>query len=462
MSIFGSLEIGKRALCAQFKAMEVSGHNVANANTPGYSRQRVDLKTVAPLAVSGVKNSGGGVEVAGIQRIRSEFYHKQIINTVAHRSHWEMRREVYDAVEAIFMEPSEYGLNQSMMDFFDAWHELSSAPESMAVRMGLRERAITFTRAVRDIYMRFADLRLNMQSEYDMGARQLNSLAREVASINEKIIYLTSLQESSNDLLDQLDRALQEMADLADIRIFRKSNGAVEVFAGERLVVQDQHYFPVQVEISSEGHFYLAEQTGQSLNLSAGRLYGLQQAINEDIPGIQKHLDELVSALVEEVNMLHRSGYGLNNETGQDFFQAIQDNGIPPALQFYMSEALTDDVSAIGAASEPDLPGDGGTALEIARLRSAPIMEGGTVSVTDSYRGLITFIGVESQESERMIQAFSRTEAQLLEQDRSISSVNLDEEMLNMIQYQHAWNAAARFINYVDLMIGTLFQELGR
>ncbi|MEW5785209.1 MAG: flagellar hook-associated protein FlgK [Bacillota bacterium] len=464
MSIFGSFEIGRKALRAQQKGMDVSGQNVANANTPGYSRQRVDLAAVVPPAVAGVSMSpGNGVVVNDILRVRSEFYYTQLLNTTSHKAYWEMRRETFLGAEVIFMEPQEYGINQYLGDFFDTWNELSSSPESMAVRMGLREQAVSLASLSRDVYLRLQDLKINLQDELTMRVSEVNRLAGVLSELNDQARFVSALGQKSNELLDQIDLALEELSLLVDIRVNHKANGTVEVFAGGRLLVQEEHNFPIKLKYDQEvDRWQLVSYSGSPLALSSGRMFGLLDAVNKDIPSLQGELDRIVENLVTEVNRIHRSGFGLDGETGNDFFKEIADNGIPASLQFAVHDSILENAGLIAAASRADEPGNGENALAVARLRDARMDGLDGSSVIDYYRGFISALGVEGRESERMTQAYHTAESQLREKHLSIAGVSLDEEMLNMIQYQHAWNAAARYLSYVDQMLATLFHELGR
>ncbi|HHX87565.1 MAG TPA: flagellar hook-associated protein FlgK [Firmicutes bacterium] len=461
MTIFGALESGRSALKAQFKGMEVSGQNVANANTPGYSRQRVELSPAVPAPVAGMSyNPGYGVQITAITRLRSEFYHTQTLNSGSYRSYWQMRFEAFQGAEVIFMEPGENGLSGYLGDFFDSWQELSGSPESAAVRMSLREQAVSFTRAVQDTYLRLTDLRLDLQHELEKRVVEINQLAAEAAALNDQIIFAGALGESSNALMDQLDLVLEQLSGLIDIRVYRKDNGAVELFAGGRLLVQDQHFYPLSLQAEG-GRLTLVSSREIPLELRSGRVKGLLEAVNDAIPGLQGELDEIIYGLVEEVNRLHVSAYGLDGSANQDFFAAIDDqHSVPASLQFKLSEAVLDDIAVIAAASRSGEPGNGETALFIARLRDQVGERG--IPLMDSYRGIISALGVEGRESGRMAEAFGKAESQLREQHLSVTGVNLDEEMLNMIQYQHAWQAAANFISQVDRMLEILFMQLSR
>lgn len=463
MSIFGIFETGRSALRAQLKGMEVSSQNVANANTPGYKRQRVNLEAVSKPVVPGIPLSPGrGVAVSGVLRIQSEFYHNQLLHIGSQLSSWQARQEAFQGIEVILMEPGEESINQFLGDFFDSWHELSSSPESTAIRMGLRELAVSLTSAVQDIYLRAEELKGNFKEELAVAAGQVNQMASEVAMLNEQLIFMSSLGDTSNELLDRIDLRLQELAGMVDIRVFRKASGAVEVFAGGRLLIQERDSFPVSVQRDQAGSLQLQSHREMPLQLKSGRLLGLQESVNYNIPNVQEQLNNMVLTLVEQVNSLHRSGYGQDGSGGRNFFRTIEDNGIPPALQFLVSEDLLADPSLIAAASRSGEPGNGEISLAIARLRDQPLASLGGSSIIDYYRGLVVTTGVDGQQSARMVQALQKAANQLEEQSQSISGVNMDEEMLQMIQFQHGWNAAARFISHVDQLIGTLFNELGR
>lgn len=463
MTIFGSFEIGRKALRAQHLGMAVSGQNVANANSPGYSRQRADLAAVAPLAVPGAQFAPGqGVVVNEIVRVRSEFYHSQMMSTASHQEYWQTRRDSYHLAEVIFMEPEEFGLNQYLSDFFDQWQQLASSPENMAMRAGLREMAVSMTDTVRVLYLRLEDLKTNLQSELNLRAGELNRLAGVAADLNSKIGFISAMGQSTNELLDQLDLALEDLSHLADLRVYRQANGTVDLWAGGELIVQGEQSFPLRTEADPlTGQLQLLSAQGNPLALQSGRLRGLLAGINSDLPELQQNLDRLVTTLVEAVNGLHRQGYTLDGEVGGDFFNPIAAGGAPAALQFALSDPLLADSRRLAAASAPGQPGNGENALNIARLRADRAVGLDGAAIPDYYRGLITSLGVSGQESERMLQAYSRAEERFRELHLSVSGVNLDEEMLNMIQYQHAWHSAARFLDHVDQLLAVLFHELG-
>ncbi len=465
MTIFGSFEIGRKALRAQHKGMEVSGQNVANANTPGYTRQRTDMEAVvAPMVKNPSMTPGRGVEVYDVVRVRSEFYHNQLLSTNSNKKYWDTRYETFLGAEAIFMEPEEYGINKYLNDFFDSFQELSSSPEEASVRAGLRENAISLTRTVQDVYHRLNDQIENLEDEMSMIVNDINRISDTIAELNDKIRFIYIMQEKSNELFDQLDLAIEELSELIDITINRQANGTVEIFSGGRLLVQEERSFHVSVGDGGVEGQQIVSSRGLPLQSSTGKVQGLLDAVNKDLPGLQDKLNELIEVLVKDVNEIHRKGFAYDSDqTEIDFFKPLENEDVAAAMVFEVSEAIIEDGSNIAAADVDFAPGNGDNALKIARLRTeaSPGRLGG-VSISNYYQAMITSMGVEAQDSERMVGAFEKTLGQLQEMHESISGVNMDEEMLNMVQFQHSWHAAARFLNYVDQMLGVLFTELGR
>lgn len=473
-STFGSFEIGRRAIHAQQKGVQVTGQNIANANTEGYSRQVVHMQALVPPAVPGVVTPPGyGVAISDITRLKSEFYGEQIMKALTAQHYWERLGQTMGGIEAIFQEPGENGINIYLNEFFDAWQELSANPESYAARISLREQAVSLTGLVQDIYARLDELKYDVEKELEAAVKQVNSLAAEITELNEKITYLQALGQKSNEMLDERDLRLQELSKLVNIRVIQRTNGSVEVLAGSRLLLHDDRSFELKVQIDKdgEGRAVIANSLGAELSVEGGALKGMLESYNEVFPRYQGGLDELVYTLVEKVNEVHRGGYGLEENTGDNFFANFKDNPEEPAekyrlaTRFAVAQSILDDPGNIAAAKEDDgVPGDGSNALEIAQLREKLVKFEDEKEATfhDYFRGMIADLGVEGRETERMLLSFTTVAERLKEQQEAVSGVSLDDEMLNMIQYQHAYSAAARFLNVFDEMLSVLLNELGR
>lgn len=476
-STFGSFEIGRRAIHAQQKGAQVTGQNIANANTEGYSRQVVIMKALVPPAAPGVVTPPGyGVAISDISRVKSEFYGDQLMKALTSQSYWDRLGQTLGGVEVIFQEPGETGINVSLNEFFDAWQELSVNPESFAARISLREQANTLTSVVRDIYNRLDELKFDVEKEIEASLKQVNSLAKEIKEFNEQIVYLQALGQKSNEMLDERDLRLQELSELLDIRVLQKGNGSVEVLAGGRILLHDDRYFPLEMEVNAQ-EIEIFNASGSMLSIEGGGIAGMLESYNRVFPQYQGKLDELVYNLVEKVNEKHQEGFGLDGENGRDFFQIkieVDENDFDrAALHFYVDDDILENLNYIAAAYEADADpldpdfeppgrGNGINALRMARLREELVMEDGNATFHDYFRGMIADLGVEGRETQRMSLSMGTVAERMREQQESVSGVSLDDEMLNLIQYQHAYNAASRYMSVLDQMLGVLINEIGR
>jgi flagellar hook-associated protein 1 FlgK len=467
MASFFSLYIGYSGLKAQMAATEVAGQNIANANTPGYTRQHVSMEAVVPHIAPGARFSPGqGVRITGVERIKSDYYTEQLINASGGYAYWETRQSALEGIEVNFLEPSDSGLSSYLNEFWDSWQELSANPESEAVRMGLLERSVSLTRGVQNSYRRLQDLQYDLYSELETKVEQVNKIAEEIATINEQLVFLKAMGEKSNELLDQLDRRISELSHLADIRVRTKDSGAVEVFISGRLLVQDNRTFAISISGDADGNPQIVNEHGSVYNLKSGSLSALLEAHNKTIPYYQRALDVLVSGLVEEINAVHQAGADLEGNGGIEFFQDLTEKH-PPSLYFEVNPqffATTEGYKLIAAtapgAGGEAVPGDGANAGKIHALRDQAIIDGG-FTPEEFYRSVIGRLGVEGQESERMFRTYDAVISQLELRQEAIFGVSLDEEMLNMVRFQHAYNAAAKFMSTADQMLDLLIKELG-
>lgn len=480
-STFGSFEIGRRALHAQQKGSEVTGQNIANANTEGYSRQSVLMKALVPPAAPGVETPPGyGVAISDITRMKSQFYSDQIMKSLTAQHYWGRMGETYGAVEVFFQEPGENSINVLLNEFFDAWQEVGANPESYAARISLRDQADSLIGVVQDIYKHLEELKYDVHKELEANINQVNTLADQIADLNKKIVYLQSIGQKSNEMLDERDLRLQELSELLDIRAVEKANGSVEVLTGGHILLHAEHVFPLGIKeyADEEGKNVLSivNNLGTELSVGGGAISGILDSYNAVIPKYQDGLDRLVYNLVREVNALHAAGFGRSGSTGVNFFSPIADEGGATVYFAVNPEIMgsNEGLDKIAAGYEenadpgaPPGPGNGANAWAIASLREKLVMneneEGeGTATFHDFYRGLIADLGVEGREAERMFFSTSAVAENMQRQQEAVSGVSLDDEMLNLVQFQHAYNAAARYMNILDQMLGVLFSEIGR
>ncbi len=403
MSLFG-LEIGKRSIMAQQIALEVTGHNVANANTPGYTRQLASLQATRPHYTPGLTGDtragqmGTGIEVAEIERIRDAFLDAQVRKESKTSGYWEAVYDSLAKIEVILNEPSEEGLRAVMDMFWESWQDLSANPESEAVRAVVAQRGMTLADAFNHTYRQLTELREDVNASIKVKIDEINSIVGQITDLNQQILAINIAGKQPNDLEDKRDLLLDQLSKIIDININSDANGMVIVQMGGRALVQGAEYAPLAAARDSRGMYMVIWQdTGVKARISDGELRGLLDArgktelsqedspseYKEIIPGLIEKLNTLAKTIIVQTNQLHRGGYSLNNKTaypdGEDFFNLPEDpdNFEDWAEFMQVSDSIVNDVKNIAAASYRTWDdsgnkinfGDGANALKIAQLK---------------------------------------------------------------------------------------------
>ncbi|MDK2785011.1 MAG: flagellar hook-associated protein 1 [Bacillota bacterium] len=473
MSTFFGIEIGRRALMAQQRALETTSHNVANANTKGYSRQEAVLATTSPFSYPGMGagQMGTGVAVQRLRRIRESFLDAQFRNETKALGRWEVRRDTLEKLEAILNEPGENGLSKIMDRFFAAWQELAKNPEGEAARSVVRQEGIALAEAFNHLAAQLNDLSADLTTSVGVRVNEVNSLARQIRDLNAQIVKAESGNMAANDLRDRRDLLLDELAKVVPIQVEEDKYGAVTIVVRDHTLLSGQQVNELNFNPSTgavtwaDGAPYV---TGSNLY---GSLEGLLEARDGLLREYRSRLDELVQNIAEAVNRQHRAGAGLDGSTGLDFFSFDQQR---PSVTIKVNDAILSDTKKIAAAAPaidpvtgnpvPPPPGDGSNALLIAQLKNGWDSNGdGKIDVvfSDQYNSWVADLGVRGQEAARMVDNQELLTSQLDSRRQAVSGVSLDEELTNMVRFQQAYNAAARLITAVDEMLDALINRTG-
>ncbi|MEC8993270.1 MAG: flagellar hook-associated protein FlgK, partial [Candidatus Latescibacterota bacterium] len=335
-SLANGVEIGRRALQAQQTALQVTSHNIANANTPGFSRRNVELENVA----GGLGGVGGGVDAVAVTRQRDQFLDAQMRVERQVLGRWSALERALTGVEAIFNEPagagsseagtifnetSGLGLSGSLSRFWNAWQDLANVPESGAARAAVRQEADFMVTTLHQLDTQLADLRGSLDQEVIAQVDEINQILDSLAAINGEIPRSVFDGGTGGDLLDQRDRLLEDLSERVDISILEKDNGQVSVLlAGHNLVQANQSVHLASRTINQDD---LATSTiffsddGSLVPIREGELRGLMEVREVTIPDFQNRLDTIAATMVEEVNRIHRTGTGLTGTSGVDFFE---------------------------------------------------------------------------------------------------------------------------------------------
>ncbi|MFO7985609.1 MAG: flagellar hook-associated protein FlgK [Desulfatiglandaceae bacterium] len=452
-NIYGTLHIGRQALAAQQEALNVTAHNIANVNTEGYSRQRVVTETTAPIT-TGAGQVGTGVTVSGVERVYDRHLAQQISDENETFGRWEAEKNGLDRAEVVLNEASGYGLNQAMSDFWDAWQDLVNNPSGAAEREMVawsgENLALNFERIHNDL----SQIQNDMNSYVSQTVDGINFKAEQIAAINEKIVKIETSEGSANDLRDKRDVWVNELAKMIDITYHEEGNGSYTIKLGDdRSLVEGATSNALATDTNGSGFEDVVwEDDNADVPISDGKLKGYMEVRDAAIPGYKDDLEELSEEIKDAVNDIHQDGYGLDGTPGEDFF-----TGSLAGNDFAISSTISEDVTKIAASgTELGVPGDNQNAIEIAELQNALKMNSDTATFDDFYNGVVSGVGVDVQQA---YSSYSHQEAMVNYLDdyrEAVSGVSLDEEMVNMLQFEAAYQAAARTISSVDKMLETL------
>jgi len=455
--ILEALHIAKSALELQQYGIQVTGHNIANANTEGYTRQRVVSEARAPLETP-YGMLGTGVQVAEIERTRESFLDEQVRTASGDLGKWAQAERALSEVEGVFAEPSEGGLNSLLREFWDSWRALGDNPEDYAARQVVLGKAETLVDAFHRLDRQLREVQYNMNFLVDSKVEEINRIAGRIAELNVQILYIESKGSQANDDRDRRDLLLDELSKLVDVQVVEGSDGMVNVFLDGRPLVEGKEVSELDtLPVAEEGHpveKVIWKQGAREVRISGGELGGILEVRDDKINTYLERLDRLARTLAEEVNSIHRNGYTLNGASDVDFF----DSDVQGAADIELSDAVKDNPSNV-AASGDGHPGDGSNALAIADLEYEQAIEHFTLD--GYYRSLISQVGQDLQEAQFMRDNYELLLKRFENERESAIGVSLDEEMVKLIQYQHAYTAAARLTTVVDQMIRTVLDMVG-
>ncbi len=560
--LFATLNTSKGGMFAQQQYINVTSHNISNANTEGFSRQHIVLQTARPQTIAGgVGQIGTGVTVSSIERTRNQFLDYQIRKESSLLGNYGVRQDYLSEIEGIFNEPSDTGISELMSEFFDAWQTLSKNPEKSDARTVVAQKAKALADELNHTYKKLNDTKDNAAKEIQTNLFEVNTILDQLNSINKEIITVTIAGNNPNDLLDSRDLLLDELStkfgidtrnqilngitckpedndsmnlirnkDSQDInklgfvnKLTKNADGSydIEYYKNGDMTSDKNKVTLTGVTLSDEqyenlnnGRVLVTEEDGsvnltggalnndQIFNPSSGRLGGLQ-SIHEDAESYIEQANTLAKTLAFAVNAIHTEGIPAEQQHAFFVNALIKDDpattederlsfdGIN-AGNITMNSDILDNVMLIQAGANKDSGStDGDRALALASLRDFGLnidsiqsgkkkdgsvydydafveehlgitAEGnvpqfntidGGVKVEGFFKNTINKLGVQSEEATRIVKNQNTLLKGLLERRLSTSGVSLDEEAINLVQFQHAFQANAKVITTVDQLL---------
>jgi flagellar hook-associated protein 1 FlgK len=457
--LFSGLELGKRALATHQLWLNTIGHNISNVNTPGYSRQRVNTATTLPEEhYAGML--GTGVTATNIKNVRDLFLNQQYRDENKNLGQWASREKMLSRIEGIFMEPSTDSLGDLMEKFWTSWMELGNNPESIAARSSLKEQSNLLTDGFHRRYEQLKELQSSINTDVELIIQEVNTMADEIASLNQQIARSELGEVSANDLRDRRDYLIDQLSQYIDVNASEQANGATFVYIGSLMIVDVSTAIHIGIRDKAGEGFAVSELvwegTDKTIKNLNGELKGLVETRDKAIPKYLNDLDELARVLATEVNRLHSVGYDLKGATGISFFE----ESFLSAANIRLSQDVANDVTKI-AASASGAIGDNANALAIVDLRKALLMTRGAATMEEFYNTIVGQIGIDTSKAIQLRENHALLVEQLENTRQSVQGVSLDEEMTQMIKYQHAFDAAARVITTIDEALDTVINNMG-
>jgi flagellar hook-associated protein 1 FlgK len=327
-STFTGIEIAKRGLNAHNQGLVTIGHNLSNASTEGYSRQRVELGTVDPIYAPELNREetpgqiGQGVAVERISRVRDELLDGRIVAEAGNEGYWSTRDKYILSLEDIHNEPSDSSVRTLMDKFWGSWQELAQRPEDIPSREAVVSRGEALAEGIRDRYRRLTDLRSSVDGDIRGTVTQVNAITKEIAGLNAEIVKSKALGDQPNDLMDRRDLLVEKLGAIVPVSVDRRDKDELMIHVDGLILVQGKISRNLEMKgADAEGYATPTwADTGLPFTAKGGSLGALVELRDGDLKKEIQSLDTMALSFSDLVNETHRAGYGLNGKTGLDFF----------------------------------------------------------------------------------------------------------------------------------------------
>lgn len=468
MSTFSGLGTALSSLIAQRQALEVSGQNVANANTVGYTRQRAALGSLpaatVPSMFSTTDGVGLGTAVTGIERLGDVFLDARLRNETSGAARLAMVATEYKTLESTIGEPSTTGFSKDLTTFWNAWSDVANSSGTAANRSVLLERGKAVADRLGTMYQDVATQWQQALTTTTSLVTQVNTTAANVADLNTRILAITNAGGSANELMDQRDLLVTQLSGLVGASTRTNADGTLDVMVAGNALVSGSSANPLRVSASSPQAFQGAvdggtvriewAKTGHPAGLEGGTVAGLLTALAPEgdggvLTGAAAGLDRIASQIATQVNDIHRGGFTADGRTGIDFFSI---DPAHPAQSLAVAITNRADIAVSGSATEAL---DGKVGEKIAGLAKAA---GGPDALWSSF---VVDLGVKSASATSRATVAEAARATAATAQLAQTSVDTDEETVNMLAFQRAYEGAARVLTAVDEMLDTLINRTG-
>lgn len=480
LGLNGSFFVGLSGIRSANAGLWITGNNIANVNTHGYSRQTADLATKGTLR-QGTIVVGTGSEVRTIMAARDRLVNATVVEENTRYHFFEEMAGLLGSVEAYLSDSSDGGINEAYVAFMESLNAANVRPESSAVRREMLATGSFLASEVRNTYRQVLEAGNTINLEIPDVVDEVNRLADEIADLNGEI---GSKPDVPQDLIDRRQSAIERLSELVQVEVYELDSNVVQVnLSGSTylLVGRNRAYdLDVQLNAANFNYYDITLDVGGGVqqiitaDLNDGILGAKLRVRDVEIPAVRRSLDNFAAGLIQQFNAIHQTGYALDGvTTGLNFFDPFVSGapGLDNNLGAAANMRLSTDVNGLPeniALSGTGAVGDNGVGLAMAALRFNPAVidsDGDNVpdtgSFEDYHNSMVTGLGalVYTVEQQRYAQGLVVEQAK--QRKDEISGVSLDEEAANLTQYQRAFEASSRFLNVIDQLTAEIINSLG-
>ena len=459
------MNLASRSLQTQMTGVEVTGQNIANVNTAGYSRQRVQI-SAGPDLLTGIGPQGTGANATSIQQIVSSLLNSQIQSQAGTSGYWNSQSAALQSAQAALGEflngsgatsstaasttgTTGSGLSTKLNDFFTAFSALASSPSDSNKQAAINA-AKTLATAFNNVSSQFGGVRTGLNTSLSDDVNSANKLLTEIADLNKQISSAEFGGGNANNLRDEREQDLENLSHLTSITTSTGANGALNItVGGQTLVAGNAVSDTLQTYDAGGGQMLVRTASGGvNLTLSGGSMQGTIDARDGELATMQNSINTLAGTLITQVNAIHGGGYSLTGSNGANFFSGTD------AATITVNAALVGNPNLIQTSGSATAAGDNSVALQLAQLGSTAQAALGNQTFNGNYDAAVAALGDSLHTADTQVANQSLVAQMLTTQRSSISGVSVDEEMTNLLSFQRAYQASAKLVSTVDTLMG--------
>ncbi|NGP87370.1 flagellar hook-associated protein FlgK [Fodinibius halophilus] len=446
-------EIAKSGLRSSQRSLSVTSNNIINADTPGYSRQRVE--NVPNGMQKDGHHVGLGVNVQEVTRLRDSINDTLLNKKQQDMGYLQKKGDIYEKLESIMVSDSGKDLDSQVSVIFNNFSEMASDPQDVSVRNNLVSEAQQFSAKMRGTANNIDETSDQVRTLAGKTVDSINSLLSDINELNTSIQQGQSKGQPDHTSLDMRVAKMNELSELVDFESRLTKTGAVQIQIGGHNVVDENQSYQIKSEVDDVNKKYrLRMESGHVIEPKGGRIGGEIEMYEKNIPALKDKLDKIAKTVVEKFNALHSNGYGLDDNVQRNFF----DGSGTTAQTIKVNQSIVDNTNNIAASSAAGEAGNGEIAAEIAAMRNEEIIGDNATNqrLNDYTVGVISEPGVKVNSIDSTIAARDSEIQMLKQQQEETAGVNVDEELSKMIKFQNAYQGAAKVMSSAQRMYDTL------